>query len=202
MGETTDRATRADAADSAAPAAAPAVAMGGLEDAIIDLRVVGHCSICDRIVLRKPDGSCPQGHPADCVIGRVILRGDEEVPRLPGFNLAAFLIPPLWGPFHHQWIGVVFLPMWLFVDSIIGSAGTGGMVTRIAAGIVILATLAFQAFFAKRANGLAWRRVADNTPVAAYAARQRIWAIASVPVAALAIGWAVWFHLVFSVAPH
>lgn len=170
-----------------------------LDEARIDLRVVGHCVMCDRIVERADDGSCPEGHPADAVTGRVVIGPRDDVPALPRFNLAAFLIPPIWGPAHGQWVGAAFLPMWLFVDSIIGSSGAGGMATRIASYVVIATTLAFQAFFAKRANGLAWRRVAEKTPVAEYAKRELIWAIASVPVAAAIIAWAVWFHLTHAV---
>jgi hypothetical protein len=173
---------------------------GTLEDARIDVRVAGYCVMCDRIVERADDGSCPEGHPAEAVTGRVVLGPQQPVPRLSGFNLAAFLIPPIWGPAHGQWVGVVFLPIWLFVDSIVASGGAGGISTRSASLVVVVATLAFQAFFAKRANGLAWRRVADTVPVAHYARRERWWAIASVPIAAALLGWAVWFHLVFAVA--
>ena len=175
---------------------------GTIDDARIDVRVAGYCALCDRIVERAQDGSCPQGHPAEAVTGRVLLGPREAVPVLPRFNLAAFLVPPIWGPAHGQWVGVVFLPMWLFVDSIVASGGAGGVPTRSASLVVVVATLAFQAFFAKRANGLAWRRVAEKVPVALFARRERWWAIASVPVAAALLGWAVWFHLAFSAAPH
>ena len=166
-----------------------------LDEARIDLRVIGYCVMCDRIVERAEDGSCPAGHPAETVTGRVLLGPRDDVPVLPRFNLAAFLLPPVWGPAHGQWIGAIFLPMWLFVDSIIGSANAGGTATRIAAAVVVVVTLAFQAFFAKRANGLAWRRNPDHTPVAEFATRQLIWAVASVPVAAALVGWAVWFRV-------
>ena len=177
-----------------------AARVGGLDDARIDLRFAGYCVMCDRIVVRAFDGSCPAGHPAEAIAGRLLLGEGDPVPALPAFNLAAFLIPPIWGPAHGQWVGAIFLPMWLFVDSIIGSAGTGGMATRIASYLVIATTLAFQAFFAKRANGLVWRRIADSTTVAEFAKRELIWAIASVPVAAAVIGWAVWFHMTHAVA--
>ena len=65
--------------------------------------------------------------------------------------------------------------------------------------MVVGCTLAFEAFFAKRANGLAYRRVCDRMSVEEYVRRERVWAIASVPAAAALIGWALWFHLVFEV---
>lgn len=166
-----------------------------LEEARIDVRVAGYCAWCDRIVERADDGSCPKGHPAETIAGRVVLGPREPVPVLRRFNIAAFLIPPIWGPAHGQWVGAVFLPMWLFVDSIIGTAGAGGAATRGAAAVVVVLTLAFEAFFALRANGLAWRRVAGTVTVADYAKRQRLWALASVPVSAAMIAWAVWYHV-------
>ena len=175
--------------------------MGSLDDARIELRVAGHCVVCDRIIERLVDGSCPAGHPAEAVSGRLILAPGEPLPGLPRFNVAAFLIAPLWGPAHGQWVGVVFLPLWLFVDSIVVSAGASGIATRVAAAIVVAATLAFQAFFGKRANGLAWRRVAEKVPVAQFLRGERWWAIVSVPVAVTVVGWAVWFHLASAVAP-
>jgi hypothetical protein len=173
---------------------------GGLADALIAVRFAGYCVYCDRMVERMPDGSCPEGHPAEAVSGRITLDGSEGVPQLPRFNLAAFLIPPIWGPAHGQWVGAIFLPMWLFMDSIISSADRGGVGTTVAAVVVVGCTLAFGAFFAKRGNGLAYRRVCARMSVDEYVRRERIWAIASVPVAAALVGWALWFHLVFEAA--
>ena len=180
----------------------PETTFGSLDDARIDVRVAGYCALCDRIVERAGDGSCPEGHPAEAVIGRVVLGPHEPVPVLPRFNLAAFLLPPIWGPAHGQWVGAVFLPMWLFIDSIIASVEGGGIAARLVPLVVVATTLAFQAFFAKRANGLAWRRVAETVSVARFVRRERWWAVASVPAASVLIGWAIWFHLWFAVAAH
>jgi hypothetical protein len=169
-----------------------------LDDAALPLRTAGYCVACDRLVERAADGSCPNGHPAEAVSGRLLLDGSEPVPQLPRFNLAAFLIPPVWGPAHGQWVGAIFLPIWLFMDSIIASAGRGGVATEIAAAVVVLCTLAFGAFFAKRGNGLAFRRVIGRVSVGEYVRRERLWAIASVPAAALLLGWALWYRLVFA----
>jgi hypothetical protein len=172
-------------------------AMGGLADATLDVRFAGYCVYCDRIVERTADGSCPKGHPAEGISGRIPLIDGEPVPVLPRFNLAAFLIPPIWGPAHGQWVGAIFLPIWLFMDSIIASAGRGGLATMIASSAVVVCTLAFMVFFAMRANGLAYRRVCSRMSVEEYVAGQRWWIIASVPAAAALLGWAIWFHLVF-----
>lgn len=171
--------------------------LGTLEDARLDLRHVGYCAYCDRLVERTMDGGCPvEGHGTRALTGRIVLLADEPVPVLPRFNLAAFLIPPIWGPAHGQWIGAVFLPIWLFMDSIIAQQSYGGNVTRIAAMGVVGLTVAFQVWFGLRGNGLAFRRVWDKTTVDAFVRGQRIWAVVSVPVAAALVGWAVYFHLV------
>jgi hypothetical protein len=176
--------------------------VGTIDDAVMPLRFGGYCAYCDRIVERRVDGSCPEGHPAGAVTGRIVLVEGDELPQLPPFNLAAFLIPPIWGPAHGQWVGALFLPIWLFMDSIISKLGGGPPIAKLAVTAVVGCTLAFMAFFAKHANGLGWRRVSDHLTVDEYAARERIWAIASIPAAALLLGWALWFHLVFEAAAH
>jgi hypothetical protein len=190
--------------DPADVTAAPGygVDCGTLDDARLDLRHVGYCAYCDRLVVRAPDGSCPvEGHGSRALTGRMVLLGDEPVPVLPRFNLAAFLIPPLWGPAHGQWIGVAFLPIWLFMDSVIGVAGYGGNVTRVAAAIVVGLTLAFQVWFGRRGNGLAFRRVWDKMTLEAFVRRERVWAIVSVPVAVALVSWVFYFHLVLEATP-
>jgi hypothetical protein len=160
----------------------------------------GYCVLCDRIVKSQADGSCPEeGHTADAVTGRIVVVDDEPIPQLPRFNWAAFLLPFIWGPAHEQWVAALFLPIWLFMDSIISTADKGGIPTTIGGVIVVALTLTFQAFFAKRANGVAFRKLIETQTVEEYARRQRIWAIASAPVAALLVAWMVWFHII--VAP-
>ncbi len=160
------------------------------------MRQAGYCVHCDRIVERVSDGSCPAGHPAAGIAGRIVLGDGEQTPALPRFNVAAFLLPMLWGPVHGQWVGVVFLPLWVFTDSIVRSASSLGVGGRIAAGFAVLATLAMAGWFGKRANGVGWRRVCDRVSVARYAQRQRVWAVVSVPVAALLVGSVVYFNVV------
>lgn len=168
----------------------------GLDAARLEVRTAGYCVYCDRIVVRNADGSCPEGHPAEGVAGRITLVDDDPVPVLPRFNIAAFVLPIIWGPANGQWIGAIFLPIWLFMDSIISTANTGGIPTQIAAPVVVVLTLAFQAYFAKRANGVAFRRVCGRVSVEQYKRQQRIWAIACVPVAAALLAWAVWYSVV------
>jgi hypothetical protein len=172
----------------------------GLDAARVGLRTAGYCVVCDRIVERAPDGGCSRvaDHPAAGITGRVLLKPGEPVPSLPRFNLAAFLIPMIWGPAHGLWAGAIFLPMWLFMDSVIASAAGRAPAFRLAAFFVTLMTISAQAWFAKRGNGLGWRRVSDRVSVAEFARRQRLWAVASVPVFLLLVGWGVYYRMVLA----
>lgn len=161
----------------------------------LTVRLAGYCVVCDRIVERDAEGACPAGHPPQAITGKLVLGPDEPVPRLPRFNLAAFLLPPIWGPAHGQWAGAIFLPLWLFADSVVRTAAHG-LVTAIAAVVVVGLTLAGMAWFGKRANGLAWRRVWDRVSVDEFIRRQHIWALACAPVSAALLALALYFDLV------
>jgi hypothetical protein len=166
-----------------------------VDEARLPLRLVGYCVLCDALVERTEDGSCAAGHPQRAITGRLALIGDEAVPQLPRFNLAAFLVPPLWGPFHGQWAGAFLLPIWLFADSsVVAAANLGGWMW-IPAIFVIAGTAAFQYFFATKANGLGFRRVMGRMSLEEYLRKERIWAIASVPVAIALVSWAVYFDV-------
>lgn len=166
-----------------------------------DDRFAGYCVLCNRIVERTADGSCAEGHAAESVWGALRLAAGDRLPRLPKFNLAAFLIPPIWGPAHGAWAGFFVLPIWLFADSVVVSA-VGGSAIRVAGAVlVVLGTLLFQYWFALRANGLAFRRTCDRVPLAAFERQQRIWAFVAVPLAAALIGWMIYFHAVIEPLP-
>ncbi len=145
----------------------------------------------------EPDGTCPVGHPAAALSGAIPLDADEPLPQLPRFNIGAFALPPVWGPAHGQWVGAIFLPIWLFADSAIAAASRGG-IARIGAVLVAVLTLAFQAFFAKRANGVAWRRVSDRMGIDQFVRRERVWALVCVPLGLALLGWAFYYRLVLA----
>jgi len=171
--------------------------LASLDDARFELRTAGYCVLCDALVERRFDGTCPAGHVAEAVQGRRLLADDEPVPTMSRFNLGAFLMPPIWGPANGAWAGAIFLPIWLFADSVIVSAARrGGMGLWIGAAFVIAATLAFEYFFARRANGVAYRRVMHKMSAEEFARRQRIWAIMSIPIAFALIGWGLYFDIV------
>jgi len=172
----------------------------GLEAARVEVRSAGYCVLCDRIVECTPQGGCARNpeHPSQAVTGRVVLGSDEPVPVLPRFNVAAFLVPPVWGPANGQWAGAIFLPMWLFMDSVIASARGRGPALAVGAALIVTATLGAQAWFAKRANGLAWRRVSERLSVDEFVKRQRMWAVASIPLFVLLVGWGVYYRAVLA----
>jgi hypothetical protein len=153
--------------------------------------------VCDRIVERQPDGTCPAGHPPDTLTGAVPLEAGQPVPQLPRFNVAAFFLPPVWGPAHGLWVGAIFLPIWLFADGAVASASRGGIaaIGGVAVGVL---TFAFQLFFAKRANGLAWSRVCDRMGIDQFVRRERVWAFACVPLGIALLGWATYYRLVLA----
>jgi len=179
-------------------AAAVSVRPAGSDAARITLRTAGYCVLCDRIVERGLDGECTRrpGHPARAVSGTILLGEGEDVPQLPRFNWGAFVMPPVWGPAHGQWAGAIFLPLWLFMDSIVATAFAPGMASAIGGIASVALTLGAQAWFAKRANGLAWRLVADHVTVGAFSRRERLWAIAMTPLAAALLSWAIYYRLV------
>lgn len=168
----------------------------GIAEARLGVRQAGYCVVCDRVVERTAQGGCVTGHPAEAVTGRLILDDDEPLPELERFNLAAFMLAPIWGPAHGQWAGAFFLPIWLFADSLVISALRGGVAPRIMAGAVLAVTLASQTFFARRANGLAFRRVIGRIEAAEFARRERLWAFVAVPLGLAFISWAIYFDLV------
>ncbi len=169
--------------------------VGGMEEARLDFRQIGYCALCDKMVERCDDNTCPSGHPEDAVFGRIVIEADEPIPQLPGFNLGAFLVPFIWGPGHGQWVGAFFLPIWLFMDSIIRSAVDGPVALKVAAAVVVVATVAFEAHFARTANGMAWRRVHTTTTVEEFVRRERAWTWAMIPLFVLFVSWAVWFDV-------
>lgn len=184
----------ADPADTGAPTHST-----DLADARLGVRLAGYCLRCDRIVERTATGGCPSGHTADKVTGRLPLFDDEVVPRLPRFNTAAFLVPFIWGPAHGEWAGLLFLPVWLFMDAIVAVASRIGIAPTLAALAAVAFTLVLQALFAKRANGTAFCRVMGKMTAEEFVSRENRWALASTPATIALLAWAVWIGM--TVAP-
>ena len=158
-------------------------------------RVAGHCIVCDRMVERLPDGSCPQGHQSAAVSGSIPLAPGEPLPSLPRFNWGAFFMPPIWGIAHGLWAGAFFVPLWAFVDSAVRSTVDKPLAWRVAAWATLVGTVAFQLEYARTANRLAWRRASAHMSLEVYLRRERIWAAA---MGVLLLVFVVWGYAYLS----
>lgn len=118
----------------------------------------------------------------------------EGVPR---FNLAAFLMPPLWGPVNGFWITILFYPLWLFTDNMIYAAyANPSSLTIVLAVLVAAVLLAGMAAFSLVSQPIAFHRaIGKGLSKEQYLRRQRIWALACVVLAALMLAFATYYNL-------
>lgn len=116
---------------------------------------------------------------------------------LPRVNIAALLLPPIWGPAHGFWITILFYPAWLLADNLFYAAVSEptalSVIAAISVFIVLLGvTIAFsivsQPIAAHRAED---RHISRET----YLRRERYWAIASVICALAMLGFATYYNL-------
>lgn len=116
---------------------------------------------------------------------------------LPRFNVAAFLMPPIWGPAHGFWVTILYYPVWLFVDNLFYATYTNpaplSVVLSVLAGVALLAvTVAF----AIVSQPIAAHRAEDRgTSRAAYLKRQRWWAVGCAVAAAAMLALATYYNL-------
>ena len=126
-----------------------------------------------------------------------IARENEFLKGLPRFNIAAFLMPPIWGPANGMWITILWYPVWLFTDNIFYAAyelQTPFAITMavivgvlLTTGTVVFAIVS-QPFAAHRAEN---QGISRET----YLRRQRYWAIGCAILAALMLGLATYYNL-------
>ncbi len=140
-------------------------------------RVAGHCVVCNEVVERREDGSCPAGHAPAAIAGQIRLGPAAPLPRLPTFNWGAFFLPPIWGIAHGLWAGVFFLPLWVFVDNAIKGTAGRPVWMQVLAWLTLAGTLGFQYEYARTANRLAWRRACRRMEFLTYVRRERCWAV-------------------------
>jgi len=159
--------------------------------ALEDDRDVGFCVVCDRFVERGASGECPLGHSPHLVAGDHLLKPGEDLPTMPRFNIAAFLIPPLWGVWYGQWAGVFFVPLWIFTQNAWEAVQGRSFAWYVPAYAILVVNVLFMLFFARKANGLAYRHVCKKQSLQTFLARQRIWAAAAVVFWVVVIAWQV-----------
>ncbi|MBR3257911.1 MAG: viscotoxin-A3 [Eggerthellaceae bacterium] len=116
---------------------------------------------------------------------------------IPRFNLAAFLMPPIWGPAHGNWVTILYYPLWVFVDNCIYSAYTMRTAGTIAIAVVMVLSLAAATWmFAMVAGPMAAHRAAERgISKETYVRRQKIWAVVCIVIAVLMLGFATYYNL-------
>jgi len=126
------------------------------------------------------------------------IREEEEFLKgIPRFNLAAFLLPPIWGPVHGFWVTLLFYPLWLFVDNMLYAVYTNpAPFTVILAVVVILALAAGTAAFSVVSQPLAYHRAAARgLSKEQYLKRQRIWAVVCAILGIAMLAFATYYNL-------
>lgn len=127
------------------------------------------------------------------------IKAEEEFMRgLPRFNVAAFLLPPIWGPAHGFWVTILYYPIWLFVDNLFFATYNDPQPLG-----VILSILAFAALlgitiaFAIVSQPIAAHRAQDKgISRRTYMKRQRYWAIGCAIGAVVMLSLATYYNLV------
>ena len=126
-----------------------------------------------------------------------VIREDEFMEGIPRFNLAAFLLPPVWGPAHGIWITILFYPIWMFVDNCLYGAYTNRAPWTIVMAAVVVVSLAVATYlFAMVAGPMSAHRAAEmGVAKETYIRRQRIWAVVCVILAVVMLGLATYYNL-------
>ena len=124
---------------------------------------------------------------------------DEEkfLEGVPRFNIAAFLLPPLWGPVHGYWVTILFYPLWLFLDNMLYGvyADPSAFTILLAVGACVLYA-AFCVAFSLVSQPLAYHRAhAKGVTKEQYLKQQRIWAVVSIVIAAIMLALATYYNL-------
>lgn len=126
-----------------------------------------------------------------------IAREEAFLEGIPRVNLGALFMPPIWGPAHGFWVTILFYPAWLLADNTIYAASVERTPLAIVLAVLVLAImLTVTVAFSLIAQPLAAHRAAERGMTKdAYLRRQRIWAIASILIAAVFVVLATYYNL-------
>lgn len=116
---------------------------------------------------------------------------------LPRFNVAAFLLPPIWGPAHGFWVTILYYPAWLFIDNLLFATYQNPTPLTIAASVTAaLGYLAITVAFAIVSQPIAAHRAEDRgVSRALYLKRQHWWAIGCAVGGAVLLALATLYNL-------
>ena len=172
------------------PERAAQSAEGLLPDAPAGARIAGHCVVCDRMVERRADGSCPEGHAPGAVSGSIELAPGEPLPVLPKMNWGALSHAPDLG-YRPRAVGgrVLRAAVGVRRQRHCAAPPTGRLGWRVVAWATLVGTLAFQYEYACTANRLAWRRASEHASFETYLRRERFWAVAMGALLAVFVVW-------------
>lgn len=122
---------------------------------------------------------------------------DRFLKGLPRVNVAALLMPPIWGPAHGFWVTILYYPAWLVADNLFYSAYIEPNVFSIILTILVfLGLLAITVIFSIVSQPIAAHRAQDKGQTREqYLKRQRYWAIAMAVLAVIMIGLATYYNL-------
>ena len=126
------------------------------------------------------------------------IKSEEKFMRgLPRLNVAAFLLPPIWGPAHGFWATILFYPLWLFADNMFYAAYENLSALSIALALVVLVVLVgVTVGFAIVSQPLAAHRAEERgVDRATYLSRQRKWAVGCAIGGAVMLALATWYNL-------
>ena len=122
---------------------------------------------------------------------------EELMEGLLPINIGAFLMPPIWGPAHGNWVTILYYPAWTFADYIFFNAFTAPSVGSIALAILVFLTLLFVTLvYARLSQPMAAHRAAEKGKTKErYKKEELWWAIASAVIGAAMIAFATWYNL-------
>ena len=126
------------------------------------------------------------------------IRSEEQFMKgLPRFNVAAFLLPPIWGPAHGFWTTILYYPIWLFVDNLFYATFEDPQPLSIVFSLLALVILVgITVAFAIVSQPIAAHRAEDKgVSRQAYLKRQKMWAIGCAIGAVVMLALATYYNL-------
>ncbi len=116
---------------------------------------------------------------------------------LPRLNIAALLIPPIWGPAHGFWATILFYPAWLIADNLFYATVQEPSVFAILLSVLVgIALIGATVAFALVSQPIAAHRAEDaGVSRETYLKRQRWWAVVGVVVGLLIVVLATVYNL-------
>lgn len=126
-----------------------------------------------------------------------IAQEQEFLKGIPRFNIAAFFLPPIWGPAHGIWATILFYPLWLFADNSFYAAYSERTPLAIALAVVVgIVLVGITVAFSLIGQPLAAHRAANRgVSKQEYLRKQRLWAVGCVVAGCVMLAAATYYNL-------